>query len=101
MAGARNPNVGRKFMGSPIAKSGVSPKSLGTTRQEQSRDSGGNILNLEPKGIKSGLPAASSAAPTTGMTPNTQAVGHLQGIGGTGSGKVTKQVAGIQKFYGR
>lgn len=101
MAGARNPNVGRRFQGAPIAKSGTAPTSLGTTRQNQTRDSGGGILNLEPNQMLSNTPRAASPFSKTGPIPNTQAVGHLQGIGGTGSGKVDKKVAGIQKFYGR
>lgn len=91
MAGARNPNVGRRAMGTPLS---TVHKPVG------SGDSGGKIFNPVQK-PKSNSPAAASAAPTTGMIPNTQAVGHMGGIGPAGSGKVNKKVAGIQKFYGR
>lgn len=85
-------NSGRRAAGTPLS---TVHKPVG------SGDSGGGIFNLEPKNIKSNSLKAASPAPIAGMIPNTQAVGHLGGIGPAGSGKVNKKVAGIAKFYGR
>lgn len=91
-------NSGRRAVGSPIAKSGVKPSSLGTTRMNQAPDGGGGNTNFD-RNIKSNSLKTASKAPITGMIPGTVAAGNP--IGAPGSGKVDKKVAGVQKFYGR
>jgi hypothetical protein len=65
MKQARNANVGRETMGTAVAKSGVAPRSLGTSAMNQARDSGGKIVNPDQK-IKSNSLAAAKSVPVTG-----------------------------------
>ena len=107
MKQARNPNAGRKTMGTAVAKSGVAPRSLGTSAMNQTRDSGGNIYNPDQK-IKSNTPAAAKNGPVAGNAgrvqpgyPGVNAAAAGTPINDPGGGKVTKKVAGMAKFYGR
>lgn len=102
----RDPKKGRSFIGAPIAKSGVSPTSLGTTRQNQTRDSGGNIFNPDQKPksnlVNANVPVTGSGA--GGMQegyPGMNVAAVNTPVNAPGGGKVTKKVAGIAKFYGR
>jgi hypothetical protein len=107
MKQARNPNAGRKTMGTAVAKSGVAPRSLGTSAMKQTRDSGGNIFNPVQK-PKSNILAAAKKVPVAGNAgrvqsgyPGVNAAATGTPIEAPGGGKVTKKVAGCPKFYGR
>lgn len=101
----RDPNQGRRAMGSPFAKNTHKPNSLGTTRMEQSPDSGGNVFNPVQKPISN---LQNTPIPVTGQQPtaaypgmNTGAVGNSS-LGNIGAGRVTKKVAVAKpSFYGK
>lgn len=108
MKQARNANAGRKTMGTTVAKSGVAPRSLGTSAMNQNRDSGGKIVNLDQK-IKSNSLAAAKSVPVTGSDagriqegyPGMNVAAAHTTFNSLGGGKVGKKVAGMAKFYGR
>lgn len=75
----------------------------------QSRDSGGNILNLEPNNIKSGILKSANAVPVTGSGagraqegyPGMNVAAVNTPVNAPGGGKTTRKVAGLAKFYGK